>query len=673
MAAVAFGLIQAGGGVWDHLGGWDLHGAFLPKYIEAPRALFEEGRLPLWNPYEFCGAPLFATIQGLILYPPVPILFAFLPPFWALQGLYAVNLLILAWGVVVYLRKHDVGRPAAVLAFSVSVAGCFTSYASVGLDHPNFLASMAWLPWMLFCLERAYEKGARPWLGLFALTSALQWLAGYPDFPIDTAVLLGAMAWVVVGGTWHRRLTFAVCGVVLGTALAGLQVLPLVEALGQSTRGREAEAYEVYRQGFRVLSAGTFDFLVVGRLGLAGMALAAFSLIHFSRARLSWLVATLWAIFALEPPLGWLYLLPGLSGVRNPLGWSHLFPMTFGFLASAGAWSVWTRGGWPARALAVVLSLAALVPWMHTVYRLPSMMKTSGAPDYELLAWRASILRGIQKNIPGNPRVLSQLEMDSGTMSRERIPSAGGYDPTMPTERVRRVLNRLNGNVEKYSTRAIRVNHNPEIGSLLGVGLLVVDQALRGAYVKRGYEQVGRLRPRHVILWREPLPRARLVHEVEVVGSGDESLSRIFEAAGDLRRMTVLELEQGTPPPVAPPPEGSVEAAGIRVDEPEFVEIVADVVAPALLVLTDTHYPGWTAAIDGEPTEILRADYAFRAVALPPGRHVVTFRYQPLSFRLGVALSLLAGLLTLWLLVPAGRRSPEAVPVARGGPAGNGN
>jgi uncharacterized membrane protein YfhO len=71
----------------------------------------------------------------------------------------------------------------------------------------------------------------------------------------------------------------------------------------------------------------------------------------------------------------------------------------------------------------------------------------------------------------------------------------------------------------------------------------------------------------------------------------------------------------------------------------------------ALLVLTDTYYPGWRAKVDGSDAEILRADYVFRAVVLPAGNHTVEFEFKPRSFLFGAALSCLGGLIWLgWAL-----------------------
>jgi hypothetical protein len=52
-----------------------------------------------------------------------------------------------------------------------------------------------------------------------------------------------------------------------------------------------------------------------------------------------------------------------------------------------------------------------------------------------------------------------------------------------------------------------------------------------------------------------------------------------------------------------------------------------------LLVLMDNNYPGWVARVNAE-TRPIRAIYpACRAVAVPAGRHRVTFSYEPTGFR----------------------------------------
>jgi len=69
---------------------------------------------------------------------------------------------------------------------------------------------------------------------------------------------------------------------------------------------------------------------------------------------------------------------------------------------------------------------------------------------------------------------------------------------------------------------------------------------------------------------------------------------------------------------------------------------------PELLVIAQSHYPGWKARVNGVERPVLRANYAFSAVELQPGLNIVDFSYEPESFRIGLWIglaSLLAGLL----------------------------
>ena len=60
-----------------------------------------------------------------------------------------------------------------------------------------------------------------------------------------------------------------------------------------------------------------------------------------------------------------------------------------------------------------------------------------------------------------------------------------------------------------------------------------------------------------------------------------------------------------------------------------------------LLLLNDTYFPGWKAFVDGKETKIYRADYTFRAIPLCAGAHRVEFVYDPMSFKVGAAVTLL--------------------------------
>ena len=48
-------------------------------------------------------------------------------------------------------------------------------------------------------------------------------------------------------------------------------------------------------------------------------------------------------------------------------------------------------------------------------------------------------------------------------------------------------------------------------------------------------------------------------------------------------------------------------------------------------VFSEIYYPGWQATLDGAPVEIARADYVLRAIKVGPGKHTVSFKFDPQS------------------------------------------
>jgi membrane protein YfhO len=78
-----------------------------------------------------------------------------------------------------------------------------------------------------------------------------------------------------------------------------------------------------------------------------------------------------------------------------------------------------------------------------------------------------------------------------------------------------------------------------------------------------------------------------------------------------------------------------------------------------LIYCSESQAPGWRAEVNGRPAPILAANYAFRAVPVPPGEVVVTLSYFPPGLRSGLLISLVAALATV-ALVLAGDRAPVA-------------
>jgi hypothetical protein len=65
--------------------------------------------------------------------------------------------------------------------------------------------------------------------------------------------------------------------------------------------------------------------------------------------------------------------------------------------------------------------------------------------------------------------------------------------------------------------------------------------------------------------------------------------------------------------------------------ENTVVEVEVDSDSAGFVILNDIWHPWWRAEVDGQETQILKANVLFRAVAVPAGRHTVRFEFKPLT------------------------------------------
>ena len=133
------------------------------------------------------------------------------------------------------------------------------------------------------------------------------------------------------------------------------------------------------------------------------------------------------------------------------------------------------------------------------------------------------------------------------------------------------------------------------------------------------------------------LPRAFMVSRAIVLKDEKDILEKLNSK--DFNPAEEVILEKG---PVRDIERAFLENGHAEVIEynPRKVVIRTDSRSPNYLLLSDSYYPGWKAYVDKKMTEIYKADYIFRAVFLEPGRHTVEFIYAPLSFRIGMVVSL---------------------------------
>ncbi len=95
-----------------------------------------------------------------------------------------------------------------------------------------------------------------------------------------------------------------------------------------------------------------------------------------------------------------------------------------------------------------------------------------------------------------------------------------------------------------------------------------------------------------------------------------------------------------------------------EVYKPSFIKMNVDTSGPGLLVISNTYFPGWHVYVDNEETRLIQTDYAFDGVFLEKGVHTVVLTYKPLSFLIGLILTI-TGIISLLLFSLALARKKE--------------
>ncbi|HOK15249.1 MAG TPA: hypothetical protein PK007_10065, partial [Candidatus Kapabacteria bacterium] len=66
---------------------------------------------------------------------------------------------------------------------------------------------------------------------------------------------------------------------------------------------------------------------------------------------------------------------------------------------------------------------------------------------------------------------------------------------------------------------------------------------------------------------------------------------------------------------------------------------------------SEIFYPSWIAKVDGKEVEIIRANYCFRSVVLPVGKHTVEFTAHSSKLISGTWISLATIVLSIALII----------------------
>ena len=624
-----------------------------PWQLFARREL-RAGRLPLWNPHQFSGAPFWSNGQSAPLFP-LHLLFAALPLQLGFVLLPWLRLVIAGCGAWVLGRELGLSRPAALLtALTFSLSGMVVSFLLFPMGN-----ALALVPWVLWAVERKSVL-------LLALTAGLQLLGGHPETCAHTA-LLSAIYLLVRGAAGSTWLRFA-AGWIGGAMIAAVQILPFVMLLPETgkwaaTGGGSPPLGLLLQQPLRLVLpqlyghpaegtwSGPFNYSATAvYAGALALPLAAAGLVRVKKDR-RWLAVAVILGFSLVAA----YHMPGLRdllGALPVLGKAAHHRLIFGIelalalLLGAGC-DRWLEGkgrGIAAGAALVVLLLGAA--WL-TVPN-PQLGWTLGAAAVALLLVASLKL--------SRERRWAWLPLLPVVVLIDLLLAHGG------------ILRAIPGGRLYPETGAIRFLQAQE-GRVAGI-----DQALRpnaamvyGLRDPRGddpvkmerYEAVYRSFAPGNPVYFEPIQKwddpwlDRLGVRWVVAGPDEDGPGRLAYQGADARvyeRPGALPLVRWT------------EGGGALVDEgmtrPGFWKISWWTPRRSTLVVAETWDRGWSALAGGKPAPVVPVDGALMGIELGPGAGSLELRYRPAGLVTGAWLSVLGVIGVLAVLLRKRRPSP---------------
>ena len=140
---------------------------------------------------------------------------------------------------------------------------------------------------------------------------------------------------------------------------------------------------------------------------------------------------------------------------------------------------------------------------------------------------------------------------------------------------------------------------------------------------------------------------AWFVDSVVEAATPDEEIALL--GAVDLRKQAVVS----TPVilnEVKNPSAGEEDSITLTSYAPNELRYHYKAATDRLAVFSEIYYPnGWNATVDGQPLNLLRADWTLRAAQLPAGEHDVVMHFLPESYRTGARISTITSILLLLL------------------------
>jgi hypothetical protein len=142
-----------------------------------------------------------------------------------------------------------------------------------------------------------------------------------------------------------------------------------------------------------------------------------------------------------------------------------------------------------------------------------------------------------------------------------------------------------------------------------------------------------------------------LVKGIHYVKNGDEEMQALDSV--NVRDTAIIQ-QKYAPQVLFQPVPDSTASIQLVDNQLEKIDYKFSAKTNQFAVFSEVYYSeGWDAYIDGKKTDYLRVNYLLRGMPVPAGEHTIEWRFEPHSYKLGVALTSWFSLLIYLLFIPA--------------------
>ena len=227
------------------------------------------GQFPWWSPYEFAGIPFMAEIHRGALYPLNLLIYLVIPsPAYAFNLSYILHFALAGFFTYLYLRLIGLSR---IPSFAGGMVFGFTGFMASNNAHTAIVNSAAYLPLLMFLLERLRRTPEAVYAVSISLVIAVQLLAGNFQVCVYTWMVMGLFVLFHALGRGGAMRVVILWGAAM--AMGFLIVLPQILAtlqmsglswMGHSRLYRGYEYFSLYHVYLSTLPSLVFPRLFIG-------------------------------------------------------------------------------------------------------------------------------------------------------------------------------------------------------------------------------------------------------------------------------------------------------------------------------------------------------------------------------------------------------------------------